>query len=254
MATRNLWTHDELVLALALYFQLPFGRLNHGTPEVQELGRLIGRTKNSVALRLVNFAACDPYILSTGRHGMSGGEKVCQPIWDEYVDDKGRLFREAAEIKARLHNQSVEDTLGISLEDFVGHEREAIIRQRIDQSAFRTMVLNNYECRCAVTGITIPELLVASHIIPWAERSDTRLNPENGIYLSALYDMAFDRGLIGIDSHYEIILSDKLKAYDGRDFYGAHFAKVEHQRIILPEEHKPDLQFLEWHRDCIFNR
>ena len=73
MMARRLWTHDELVLALALYFQLPFGRLNHGTPEVKELGRILGRGENSAALRLVNFAACDPYILATGRHGMSSG-------------------------------------------------------------------------------------------------------------------------------------------------------------------------------------
>ena len=75
--SRQLWSHDELVLTLALYFQLPFGRLNHATPEVRDLGRLTGRGENSVALRLVNFAACDPYILGTGRHGMSSGVKVC---------------------------------------------------------------------------------------------------------------------------------------------------------------------------------
>ena len=46
---RNLWTHDELVLTLALYFQLPFGRLNHTTPEVRELGQLVGRTIHSAA-------------------------------------------------------------------------------------------------------------------------------------------------------------------------------------------------------------
>lgn len=103
--SRNLWTHDELVLTLALYFQLPFGRLNHTTPEVRELGQLIGRGENSAALRLVNFAACDPYILETGRHGMQSGVGVCKPVWDEYVGDKERLYREAAEIRARLQKQ-----------------------------------------------------------------------------------------------------------------------------------------------------
>lgn len=99
MPQRNLWTREELIVTLALYFQLPFGRLNHGTPEVKQLAALIGRTDNSVALRLVNFAACDPYILATGRHGMPGGESVCQPIWDEFANNKEQLFVEAERIR-----------------------------------------------------------------------------------------------------------------------------------------------------------
>ena len=67
------WTRDELILALSVYFQLPFGRLNRVTPEVKELARIIGRSDNSAALRLVNFAACDPYIVNSGRSGMVGG-------------------------------------------------------------------------------------------------------------------------------------------------------------------------------------
>ena len=114
---RNLWTHDELVLALALYFQLPFGRLNRNTPEVRELGRLLGRGENSAALRLVNFAACDPYILATGRHGMASGAKTCMPVWEEYANNKERLFKEAAEIRARLQQQSIEQSLGITTTD-----------------------------------------------------------------------------------------------------------------------------------------
>ena len=90
---RNLWTHDELVLALALYFQLPFGRLNRNTPEVRELGRLLGRGENSAALRLVNFAACDPYILATGRHGMASGAKTCMPVWEEYAKTRNDSSR-----------------------------------------------------------------------------------------------------------------------------------------------------------------
>ena len=63
---RRLWTRDEMILTLALYFQLPFGRLNHTTAEVKELAKLMNRTENAVALRLVNFAACDPYITESG--------------------------------------------------------------------------------------------------------------------------------------------------------------------------------------------
>ena len=64
--SNNKWTREELILALDLYYRLPFGRLNRSTPEVIELANLIGRTNNSVALRLVNFAALIDWCALTG--------------------------------------------------------------------------------------------------------------------------------------------------------------------------------------------
>ena len=251
---RNLWTREELIVTLALYFQLPFGRLNHGTPEVKQLAALIGRTDNSVALRLVNFAACDPYILATGRHGMAGGERICQPIWDEFANNREHLFMEAERIKAQLLKQPIEQTLHIPATDLIGTTREAVVKQRINQNVFRSMILANYNSTCAITGITVPELLVASHIVPWAENEQERLNPENGICLSSLYDKAFDCGLISIDTDYSILLSEKLKTYSKCDFYEQHFARIENKKISLPEEHLPNKQFLEWHREMVFEK
>ena len=254
MAKRNNWTREELILALSVYFQLPFGRLNRTTKEVIELGRLIGRTENSAALRLVNFAACDPYILATGRHGMSGGERVCQPIWDEFADDKERLFMEAERIKAQLLSQPIEQVLHIQPADLVGKDREAVVHQRVNQSAFRTMILYNYEDRCAITGINVPELLVASHIVPWAESTpEQKLNPENGICLSALYDKAFDRGLITISpDDYTISLSSALRDYENEDYYDKHFRAISGQKLTMPIEHLPSREFLAWHREKVF--
>lgn len=252
--TRNNWTREELILALSVYFQLPFGRLNHTTKEVRELGRLIGRSENSAALRLVNFAACDPYILATGRHGMSGGERICQPIWDEFANDKERLFMEAERIKAQLLAQPIEQVLHIQPADLVGAERETVVRQRVNQSAFRTMILYNYEEHCAITGINIPELLVASHIVPWAESTpEQKLNPENGICLSVLYDKAFDRGLITVSpDDYTINLSSALREYETEDYFDQHFRTISGQKLIMPIEHLPNRDFLAWHRENIF--
>ena len=251
---RSIWTRDELILALDLYFRLPFGRLNRTTPEVVELANLIGRTNNSVALRLVNFAACDPVIIESGRTGMPGGLTICKPIWDEFSENKENLFFEAQQIKAKLLHSSVEKLVGISNKDLVGKDKQTIVKQRVNQYAFRSMILNLYEKRCAITGINIPELLIASHIIPWAENQKERLNPENGLCLSALYDRAFDQGFIGFDNQYRVLISDKLKAYSSELYYEKHFASIKGQTITLPEYHRPNKLFLEWHRDCIFNQ
>lgn len=69
----NLWTREELILAFNLYLKLPFGKMHTKTPEVIELASLIGRTVNSIAIRLTNFASCDPYHQARGVKGMVGG-------------------------------------------------------------------------------------------------------------------------------------------------------------------------------------
>lgn len=250
--SRNLWTREELIVTLALYFQLPFGRLNQGTREVIELANLIGRTKGSVALRLCNFAACDPYILGSGRTGMPGGVPICKPIWEEYEHDKEKLFFDAHIILAKLQENSMDSILEMPTEDYTGKERESITRQRVNQYAFRSMILNNYDYKCAITGLDVQSLLIASHIIPWADNVEQRLNPENGICLSPLYDKAFDNGLISILPDYEIVVSRELKEHSKEDFYQDTFGVIEHRHIILPEEHKPNPLFLQYHYDNIF--
>lgn len=251
---RRNWTRDELILALSVYFQLPFGRLHSNTPEVKELARIIGRTDSSAALRLTNFAACDPYIINSGRTGMTSGKTVCMPIWEEFADDKDRLFSEAQIIKAKLLNQSIEKTLELTDKDFEGKERETVIKQRVNQNVFRSMVLSNYEDHCAISGINITELLVASHIVPWKESTpEQKLNPENGICLSALYDKAFDRGLITISpDDYTICLSSALHEFESEDYFEKYFSCISGKVMDMPIEHRPNKDFLAYHRDTIF--
>ena len=243
-----------MVLALDLYYRLPFGRLVRTTPEVIELANLIRRSNNAVALRLVNYAACDPAIIESGRTGMVGGVTICKPVWDEYAGQKERLFYEAEHIKARLKNSTVEKLLHIDEKDIQGLDKQAYVKLRVNQQAFRSMILNIYDRSCAITGINVPDLLVASHIIPWSENKEERLNPENGLCLSSLYDKAFDKGYISIDNHYRVILADKIKQYHNEPFFGKHFASVEGMVIHLPEYHKPNKEFLEWHREMVFNK
>lgn len=249
---RNYWTDEEMILTLDLYFKLPFGRLNKSTPEVKQLANLIGRTDNSVALRLVNYAACDPYIRETGRTGMTSGMSKCMPYWNYFSNNKEELFLRAEEIKAKLTQKPIEQLLSLNPQDFIGKERETVIRQRVNQNSFRSMILGNYNEKCAITGICLPQLLIASHIIPWSDNVNERLNPENGICLSPLYDKAFDRGLIGIRTDYTIIISKELKEYHNEEFYALNFANVENKLITLPEEHAPNKSFLEYHLEHIF--
>ena len=218
----NLWSREELILAFNLYLKLPFGKLHTRTPEVQELAMMLGRSVNSIAIRLTNFASCDPYHQNRGVKGMVGGIKQCQPIWDEFAQNRDSLLFESERILAEKETGSLEikykDILsGIS--DLKGETKIREVKTRVNQDVFRQNVLANYNKKCAITGIDIPDLLFASHIIPWPKNEQERLNPENGICLSALYDKAFDKGLIGINERCEIVLSAKLSKDRGKDYF-----------------------------------
>ena len=93
----------------------------------------------------------------------------------------------------------------------------------------------NYEERCAITGINIPELLVAGHIVPWADCTpQQKLNPENGICLSALYDKAFGKALITISpDDYTIRLSSALREYETQEYYDRHFGTHNGRPITI---------------------
>ncbi len=136
-----------------------------------------------------------------------------------------------------------------------GEDQLSIAKRRKGQDYFRRMILANYGGRCAMTGISVPQLLLASHIIPWANKShkNDRLNPCNGICLSALYDKAFDKGLITISpDNYTIQLSSALREYGTQKFFDKQFGSISGKQIAMPIAHKPNRDFLAYHRDHVF--
>lgn len=256
MVQRRLWTRDEFILTFNLYLKMPFGKMHSGNPQVVELANLIGRTANSVALRLVNFASCDPALKARGIKGMSGGIAQCTPYWEEFANDREKLVFESEKILARYQNTNIEEKYKQLINNIEkqGEDKLREVKTRVNQDIFRQMILVNYDNKCAVSGLNLPELLVASHIIPWAENEKERLNPENGICLSSLYDSAFDQGLISFDDDYKMIVSTRLKTHTGDGFYQQFFVPYIGKPLHEAQDYMPRKQFLEWHRDVLFNR
>ena len=90
-------------------------------------------------------------------------------------------------------------------------EAERMVIQRIGQDVFRDALMDYWGGRCPITGITEPALLRASHIVPWADCTDAqRLDVHNGLLLSALWDAAFDRGLISFADDGTVLASPQL--------------------------------------------
>ena len=96
--SRKLWSREELILTLDLYFKIPYNKIDGRNVDVIKLAQLINRSANSVGLRLMNFVACDPYHLKRGVVGMEGGLSVCKPIWDEFYQNNDALIVESNRI------------------------------------------------------------------------------------------------------------------------------------------------------------
>jgi len=129
--------------------------------------------------------------------------------------------------------------------------RDAIreVKVRMNQSAFRTIVLKNYGSRCCVTGLPVREVLRASHIIGWSECVKTRLLPTNGLCLSATYDAAFDKHLISFDEDCRMVLSPSLKDYYANAAFIDYFKKREGERLLPALKFQPSQEFLSKHRE-----
>src|SRR4051794_40098240 len=87
MSARRQWTHDELLLAMNLYCQLPFGQFHQKNREVIALARAIGRSPSSVAMKLCNLASLDPAERARGVSGLSGASRADRAIWEEFHQD-----------------------------------------------------------------------------------------------------------------------------------------------------------------------
>ena len=255
--TLKLWTRDELILSLNLYLKLPFGKLHSRTPEILHLAKIIGRTPGSVAMRLNNFASVDPYHQQRGVKGLKGGQKQVQPIWNEFIENNEQLLFDSESLLAAKEKVSIEIKFAAILkgtEHLQGDDKKSEVKTRVNQDVFRRIVLVNYNSKCAISGIDIPDLLVASHIVPWSKDVKERLNPENGICLSPLYDRAYDKGYIGISEKYEILLSPQIIKKKTESYFQHNFNSLLRSKITMPSKYHPNKQFLQFHLDTIFKK
>ena len=258
---RKRWSEEETVLALYLYFQLPFGKLHSGNPEIQQLAAAIGRSNSSVAMKLCNFASLDPKITESGRKGLAGASQLDRTTYAEFGQDWTGLVARAENMwttqvehgeLALVSNRLREKPSEFRFEPYQGASTtQALVNQRVGQDFFRRAVLANYEEVCCITGIADPRLLTASHIKPWGKDTENRHNPANGLLLSATLDRAFDRGLITVDHNRRIWVSRHLRESQSRETRD-YFQQFEQASLRPAIRFDPDPAFLDWHNSHCF--
>jgi putative restriction endonuclease len=249
--SRTNWTREQLIVAFELFCRIPFGKIDHRNPDVQQIAALIGRTPSAVAWKLSNFASLDSDLKARNIAGASHGSKGDQKVWDEFRSDWNRLTYESALAKESF-KQAAKKTAEVNLP--AGRDEIRLVKSRVNQSFFRAAVLAAYDYKCSLTGLSRPELLCASHIVPWKTDEANRTNPTNGLCLNALHDRAFDRGLISVDDDFTLILSKKVvgSRQDSADY--RLLESYEGVGLKTPERFAPRRDFLRFHRDNIFQR
>jgi len=257
MATRTGWTRQQLLVAFYLYCQMPFGKMHFRNPEIIKFAEFIGRTPSALAMKLTNIASLDPAITSTGRKGLEGASAADKAMWEEMQADWGQF---AIKTQQAVHNFEIANDFETipdrnyppdEIVDYTGNNKLVMTTARVGQDFFRRAVLSAYENRCCISGLAIPKLLVASHILPWRTNEANRLNPRNGFCLSILHDKAFDVGIITIAEDMTVIVSRKY-ATNTDHFFNSALVAYEGKPIALPEKFHPDAKFLAYHRQHIF--
>lgn len=253
------WTREQVLVALNLYCQLPFGRLDAKTPVIVKVAGLLGRSPGALAMKLSNIASLDPAITATGRSGLSGRSALDEQVWADFRANPEQIALESQELMDAL-------VLGTDLQEQLASDAEfdamapateaatsslATIKVRKGQAFFRRAVLASYHDECCMSGLRIKRLLVASHIKPWNADVSNRLNPQNGLCLSALHDKAYDLGFISVRPDFTIAVSQEVAA-DPSQLIADSLVALKDQPIWLPNRFQPDKDFLDWHFSTLF--
>lgn len=252
---RNNWTREETIIAFNVYCKIPFKSSSKSNPTIIKYANVIGRSPSALNMKVGNFGRLDPELKKQGIVGLAHGSKMEEDVWDEFNGNWEKLVFESELLISKFSNRPIEEISEIDFEDIKeGIERETIVKQRVNQSFFRSTVLSSYYFKCCVTGLSIPDFLVASHIIPWSKNSEQRLNPRNGICLNSIHDKAFDRGFITITPEYHIKVSKVFEDYEREKAVQDFFIKYENQKINLPDKFLPSREFLDYHYHNIFRK
>jgi putative restriction endonuclease len=264
MAAGKKWTRDELLVALNLYHKLTFGQLHARQPAIIALAEKLDRGANSLAMKLSNFASLDPALKLRGIKGLAGASALDRTVWQEFHEHLAEAVPTSEEALRHLFGADDHSDLEVLPKEGIrirkrppsgASEVVGNVKQRRGQEYFRDAVLNNFGGRCGVTGLSVRELLIASHILPWGTHPAERWNVRNGLSLSRLHDAAFDRGLITFDDNLKLQLSPRLKKQLSQHAVAANFGEYAGQPLDLPDDAAlPDLSFLAEHRAAIFKK
>lgn len=244
----NNWTREETIVAFNVYCKIPFKKSNKAHPMIIEYAKILGRTPSALNMKVGNIGRLDPDLKEKGITGLKHGAKMDEEVWDEFYKDPEWLSFESEQLIAKFSHMNLEMATGIKTDDLPkGTEREVVVKQRINQAFFRSAVMSSYNFRCCVSGIGSPELLEACHIIDWAQDTNNRTNPQNGLCMNPFFHKAYDKYLLSITPDLVIIISEELIQNASEGAFKDYLIDLKGGKITSPDKFFPRKDFLELH-------
>jgi len=141
-ARNPVWSRDELILALNLYFQFRISPPSPTSSAVKELSILLNRMAkavgqsptgtyrngNGISMKLMNFRRFDPEFMASGRVGLRRGNRDEKQVWDEFSNDLARLAYVAKAIEiATVEFADTDDLYSIPADEICEAEEGRIL-------------------------------------------------------------------------------------------------------------------------------
>lgn len=243
---RKPWSREETIVAFYVYCKVPFKESGKENPIIRHYAQILGRSPSALNMKVGNIGRLDPDLRKKGITGLRHGARMEKEVWKEFSSAPERLAYESERIIAELQGKTLEERMGLDTHALPsGKEREAVVKQRVNQQFFRTAVLSAYNNKCCVSGVGSTELLEACHIVDWGCDSVNRTNPKNGLCMNPFFHKAYDKLLIGISPNLVITISDELltKTYEGR--FLTYLKGLQGRKITMPDRFLPEKDFLQ---------
>lgn len=165
-----------------------------------------------------------------------------------YSVNIGQFYEKSEPINIKGYSE-IDNAYGV---DYTIEDAKANVKIRLGQSKFRKDVLENFQNKCCISGISEQTMLVASHIIPWSENKNYRSDPGNGLCLFVEYDAYFDKGYITIDENYNILITSKIKKLSQE--LQRRLLKLHGKKIKKPGKYKIKSEYIQFHQKHIWNQ
>lgn len=247
----ELWNREELILAFDLYFRTPFAKTKANNPKVISLANALDRSPASIARKLGNLGSFDPALKAKDISGLGHTSHLDREVWDEFHADWGKLAEEAVRLRAKYELERPFESVVDSDRPKGPSEKVILAKRRLHQAFFRDAVRANYDNRCCITGLAVPECLIASHIVPWSVDQRFQADPTNGLCLSATFDKLFDTGLLAFTGEFEAVFATQLRKQADKRTHDLVLCYEGH-RLSAPRKLPPSKERIAWHRMNVF--
>lgn len=244
----NSWTREETIVAFNVYCKIPFKNSSKTHPLIIKYANILGRSPSALNMKIGNIGRLDPDLKKQKITGLTHGAKMEEEVWNEFYGNPDALAFESEKLIAQFSKQNIENTSDIRTDDLPqGQERNIVVKQRVNQSFFRSAVMSAYDFRCCISGVSTHELLEACHIVEWSQDISNRTNPKNGLCMNPFFHKAYDKHLLSITPDMTIVISEKLLQSTQEKRFFTYLKELNGRNILLPSKFFPSKDLLKMH-------